>query len=185
MAYTEDTPQSSQTIAQTQPLILANFQGIKQLVDVNHVTFDDANEGKHKFLQMPEQSSAPTTAANEGGLYTKEASSVANLFFRRESDGDELQLTGAFTTGTTDGQFIIPGGLIVKWGLRSTIVGNATVTFGSAFPNNAYSVQISQVRNDTQTRVMYVRPSTLSVTGFSVRSTSGGGSGLYFIAIGD
>ena len=185
MAYTEDVPKAAQTIAASQPIINANFQGIKTLIEVNHVTFDDADEGKHAFLQMPEQAAAPTTGASEGAVYTKDDGTKTQLYWREESNGTEYQLSGAFTTGTTDGLFTLPGGLIVKWGLRSTISGNATVTFGTPFPNNAYNVIISQVRNDSTAKVMNITPGSLSVSKFTVKSTSGGSSGLYFIAIGN
>lgn len=36
---------------------------------------------------------APTTAANEGGLYTKNDGDQTELYFRGESDGDETQIT--------------------------------------------------------------------------------------------
>jgi len=47
-----------------------------------------------KALHLTE-TTAPTTSANEGALYTKESSSASELFFREESSGDEVQITKA------------------------------------------------------------------------------------------
>lgn len=44
-------------------------------------------------FNMGEQSAAPTTAANTGSLYTKVDNATTTLFFRRESSGDEVQIT--------------------------------------------------------------------------------------------
>ena len=85
MAYNSDIPQSTDDPSQSQGQILANFQELNTFTAVNHVALNDGDQGKHKFLQMPEQASAPSTGANEGGLYTKEVSGTTQLFFREES----------------------------------------------------------------------------------------------------
>lgn len=184
MAYDPDTPaNSAEDPSQSQPKITANFQELNTFCSVNHVSLNDGDQGKHKFLQMPEQSSAPTTAANEGGLYTKEVSGVTQLFFRDESDGSERQMTGAFTTGVSDGQFVIPGGLTVKWGRRDGIGDNSTITFSTPFSSSFYNVQLTLIRNDTGNRFIYAKDGSFSVTGFGVRTNSGS-TGVFFVAIG-
>lgn len=50
--------------------------------------------GSYSNVNLTE-GSAPTTAANEGALYTKDTSGQPELFYREESDGDEIQLTSA------------------------------------------------------------------------------------------
>ena len=52
------------------------------------------------------EGTAPSTAAGEGKLYTKDTSGQPELFYREESDGDEVQITSAgnvvgFTSYTT------------------------------------------------------------------------------------
>lgn len=47
----------------------------------------------HDYLPLEEQASAPSTAANEMALYTKETNSTSEAFIREESDGDEVQVT--------------------------------------------------------------------------------------------
>lgn len=131
MAYTENIPQSGDNPSDSQPLILANFEAISSLVEVNHVGFNTGDSGKHNFMQMPEQGSAPTTAANEGALYTKEVSGATELFFRRESDGSELQLTGAETSGA-NGFFEFPGGIKLIWGTATTISVATDITIATS-----------------------------------------------------
>jgi len=98
VAYNENIPASTDQLKVSQADILANFQALKTLIDVNHETFGAAGEGKHKFLQMPRQLAAPTTAADEAGFFGARGatSGVMELFFRRENDGIKIP----FTSGT-------------------------------------------------------------------------------------
>src|SRR3990167_5144332 len=43
------------------------------------------------YLSLP-QTTAPTTAASEGVIYTKDSGTQPELFFREESSGDEVQI---------------------------------------------------------------------------------------------
>lgn len=80
MAYNADIPQASDDPSQSQGQILANFQALNTFLSVNHVDINDPTQGQHKFLQMPEQASAPSTAGNTGAVYTKEVSGATQLF---------------------------------------------------------------------------------------------------------
>jgi hypothetical protein len=128
MAYDENIPQPTDKMNVSQNDILQNFTAIKTAWDINHVTFDLANEGKHNYVSLPEQSAGPATAANEGALYTKQSAltSVAALFFRRESSGTEIEFTSALEAET--GWTRLPSGILLKWG-NTTATGLATVTF--------------------------------------------------------
>lgn len=139
MAYNPDIPQASDDPSQSQGQILANFQALNTFLSVNHVDLNDGDEGKHKFLQFPEQSSAPATAANEGALYTKAVSGATELFFREESNGAELQITGAFTAASP-GSVTLAGGLIMNWGSVSAGTTGATTTFDTPFTSAVYSL---------------------------------------------
>lgn len=101
MTYTSNIPVTGDTLGGTRDRIRTNFQEIASVVAVNHVAFNSLGEGKHKYLQMPEVTASgagvPTTAADEGGLYVDAdsgSSPTSALFFRKESDGDSIQLTG-------------------------------------------------------------------------------------------
>lgn len=119
-----------------------NFGQIATLVGVNHEAFNTADAGKHKFVQMPEQSSAPATAVNEGAVYTKAVSGATQLFFREESSGSERQITGAFTAAT-NGEATLPGGLTLKWGQSTTVGTTVTITYPVAFNTSTYVVLIT------------------------------------------
>ena len=71
MAYKNNIPQPTDRLKDSQGDILNNFAGIKTAWDINHVTFDDADEGKHKFITFPAQGAAPTFGATENGLYNR------------------------------------------------------------------------------------------------------------------
>lgn len=142
MAYNSSIPEAADDPTDSQGLIKDNFTAISTAFNLNHGHFDDPAEGKHLFLQMPEQTSAPATAANEGGVYTKVASGTTQLFFRDESNGTERQITGAFT-GATTGEFTIPGGLIIKWGQQG-MAGTSSQTVATGL-TSLYHVQISPI----------------------------------------
>lgn len=128
MAYSQNIPQPTDELKDSQADLLANFQAIKAAFDINHVTFDLADEGKHNYVSFPEQAAGPATAANELALYSKESTltSVAELFVRKESSGDEIEFTSSLQA--TDGWSRLPSGILIKWGYDST-VGAGTITF--------------------------------------------------------
>jgi len=141
--YTPNIPQPGDIPAQSQDQILQNFQSIDNGTDgfsLNHISFTNATvgeRGKHKFLQMPEQAAAPVTAVNEGAVYTKEASDPAlglstELFWRRESNGAEIRLTGV-TTAAAKGRTYLANGLMLQWGLEIAVANGAPISFDQAF----------------------------------------------------
>lgn len=183
MAYNPDIPQASDDPSQSQSQLLANFQELNTFLTVNHVSLNDGDEGKHKFLQMPTQSSAPTTGAAEGGLYAKDVSGTPELFYRKESDGSELQLTTAYTAASS-GQITFAGGLTMKWGV-SSFSGSGTsvnVTYATPFASTGYNVVASLVGGQSAFSVS----NTSSATGFTMArsSSSPSGQSFHWIAIG-
>ena len=154
MAYTPNIPQPTDRFRDSQPLILGNFIDINAAQNRNHVDFNMGTEsGKHKFLQMPQQGAAPTTAPGpEMGLYVKNSTltSAPEMFIRRDNDGIEIGMTEYLGAGT--GWSRLPSGLLIKWGFVAPSLPNpATITFpvGATIPvfNNLYSVQVSPANN--------------------------------------
>lgn len=193
--YTENIPISGDTLGGTRDRIRANFQLISSINSVNHVAYGALGQGKHKFLQMPEQLSAPTTGANEGGFYAKVGTNPAetNLFYRGESDNFEYQLTrvnsvetATFATNTppyianhNGGWTFLPGSMLLQYGRRNTIGASGTVTFPIAFTNIPYSVQIT---GDSGTGTFSAH--TLSTTGFSFTQSPPSTTAFFWVAIG-
>ena len=126
MAYNPDIPQAADDPSQSQGQILANFQELNTFLSVNHESLNSGTQGKHKFLQMPEQASAPATAANEGAIYTQESSFTGNTecVFRRESNGSEIEFTGLL--GAENGWTRLPSGILLKWGSSNANGSQAT-----------------------------------------------------------
>lgn len=157
------TPQPGDRISDTQVPILQNFTSINTAFNLNHSSFGTGNEGKHEFLQMPEQAGAPATLANEAGLYSAVGadSTVTELVFRRESNGTAIPFTESTLAAT--GWSRLPSGLIIKWG---EITSNGATAFNVAqiviYPAGAapafttvYGVQISPRATGVATTAQY------------------------------
>lgn len=141
MAYNQNIPQPADQLKNSQPQILGNFQEINTALNVNHVGFNVADEGKHKFLQMPRQGGSPTTAGTDLGLFALIGanSGVSELNFRRQADGEVIPFTEGLLANP--GWTILPSGLLVKWGSGVLPASGGSVT------NLAWTVPIQQAGN--------------------------------------
>ena len=207
MSYTQDIPISGDNLGGTRDRIRSNFQVISSTIAVNHVAFGGgAGEGKHKFLQMPEVtasgSGVPSTAVNEGGVYTEVGTNPAetNLFFRAENSGDSYQMThvdsariASFATagGVNDsGWTFLPGGLLLQYGIRAVAAkGTATtITYPKPFATAVYSITIGSVTTETPSpgaNNQFVLESSVGLTTFQiVNSSSSSTRKVYWQAIG-
>jgi len=146
MSYTYNKPDATDTISSSQSVIKDNFTAINGLVDVNHATFGDPNEGKHKTVSIsaiiPSGSLPIETLANEYALYT----TAAGLWLRPPSQaagnvGLDLNLT---EFDTTNYEFTLSNGFRVKWGQwqidTTYAVTPSPKVFYTPFPNNCYAV---------------------------------------------
>lgn len=143
MAYNPDIPAPTDVKSQSQADIKENFTQIKTVVDINHVTFGDADQGKHKYVTLPEQGAAPSTAANEIALYTKEIGGVSALFLRHEGDGTEVDITTA--TKAAAGYCKLPCGIMLIWGSGNMAGGTKTQAQGfvTNFSTSCLNVQVT------------------------------------------
>jgi hypothetical protein len=198
LTYTTLIPISGDSLGSTRDRIRVNFEQIFNVNGINHVNFNTADKGKHKFLQMPEQTSAPTTSTNEGGFYVKEAGSTANLFFRSEGNGSEYRITSVsdanistFGTNATyiddhaGGWSFLPGGLILQYGRRTSPGSSGTVTFPRPFPsgNAPFSIVVTNERSSA--RSANINNSSLSSTSFNYFMETSGSIALNWYAIGN
>ena len=189
MSYTLTPPSTGGTLLNTRDKIRTNFEIIQNSFEVNHSTYA-SGQGKHLFLQMPEQGSSPTTAANEAGFYAAEGNSVTQLFMRRESDGSLLQLTASDVTNTTaqatNGYTCLPGGLIYQWGQKSSPGTSGSVTFNKSFTGVPYVIILTIQHNSSANESATVKGDTApTASGFSYRTTSSSANTkLNWIAIG-
>lgn len=143
MTYIPNIPQPGDDPSISQDQILNNFQDLNTFLSQNHVSLNDANQGKHTILQMPIQGSAPSTASNEIALYSRTSGNTGNneLVFRRSSDGTLIEAT-AFL-GNTNGWTRLPSGILLKWGTGSgSGVVNVSISSNPGF-SAVYSAQIT------------------------------------------
>jgi len=88
-----DSPRDGDDKIRELKLAIHERMDVDHFLDLTGTSQTDTDGGKHRQVTLMESAAAPTTAANEGGVYTKEATGQSELFFREESDGDEVQIT--------------------------------------------------------------------------------------------
>jgi hypothetical protein len=159
MPLNTNMPLPSQTLGQTNNLILQNFNNIQANFVVNHVSWNSgADSGKHTYVTMPAQSAPPVTAAYEQSIFCQnDTASNPQLWIQPANSAAPnapYNITGfykypstpwaAFSRGTTT----LTSGIILKWGQSSVNAGSGTVSFLGAgnigpFPNTLFSILFS------------------------------------------
>ncbi len=73
MAYNQNIPQPADQLKNSQAELLENFAQIKTLIDINHETFGSANEGKHRFINLTNQTAVGdvASAANQISIFER------------------------------------------------------------------------------------------------------------------
>lgn len=193
-------PNSGQSLDDTRDAVRNNFSIIRTAQNLNHGAFDTANQGKHLFLQMPEQSAAPTTAVNEGGFYAKVGTHPAetNLFFRGENSGFEYQLTNAIAASTgrfsnntnyvgdnNGGWTFLPGGMIMQYGRKTNPGASGSVVFPITFPSALRPFSLIVTNERDSARSISINEANINSTGFGYFLETGGSTAINWIAIGN
>ena len=127
--------------------IQENFSAIDTAWDINHIGIGDSGQGKHNYVSLPEQGSAPTTAAAELALFTQDPTVTtdgAELYFRRESNGTVYPMTESNKIAGADtplsvGWTMLPSGILIKWGTIDTAGGDAGITFPTGTTDKAFT----------------------------------------------
>jgi len=134
MPYDNNTPLATDTIAATQQPIHDNYADIETLINVNHVGFNVADQGKHKFVTMPVQVADPATLANEVALYSKTSAltAVPELFVRKQNNGVVTEITSSL--GATPGWAFTSSGMLLKWGQLTALAADYPVGTNFLFP---------------------------------------------------
>lgn len=165
MAFNPAIPQPGDLLSNSQGDLLANNAALDASFSVNHLPFSDAsaNNGKHTFVELLQQSAKPTTAALEGTLYTKDDTTPTNrtqLFYIGDAGGAgiEYQLTKCIdaqiasfgnkiltSAGHFSGWTFLPGGLIMFYGSVNTPGTTGSVAYNFGFPSGtgAFSITLS------------------------------------------
>lgn len=185
-SYNPNIPSAGTRIDRTFQQISTNFQELNSQYGTSgdHIAFTaSTNNGKHNKSTYPEQSAAPTTAANEVAVYSKQnaTSSVSDLYVRREGSGSELQITASQLTASS-GEGSTVDGLQIRVAQNQSYTGSGaaqTFTYATAFPTNTLAaVLVPQNSNTT----MQVNAGSYSSTGFQVIAIAN--CSFSYIAIG-
>lgn len=199
MTYDPAIPAANDDPSDSQGEIQTNFNTIKVAFDLNHVALGSGgSQGKHKFLEMPNQATIPAgLVANEGTLYTKLVSSISQLFYSPDASGNEYQLTFAIpanlaTFKTNPGWSYLPGGLLLLYGtVAPTSSTTVTINFAALglpnFSSPAFNIQVTRQRTTSDpgsSFQYYVDNTTVATTGFNILNRDGHTYGYYWMAIG-
>ena len=138
MAYTANIPQPTDQINNSQPQLLANFQSIDTLVNVNHVNFDDpsGNQGKHKWSAYPGPSPSytPPVVAGEVTLFNSlDTTTGVNELTIIKSNGNQVFATESILSPNTPptqlgiGWTRFPSGILMVWNVTNSAVTTGKV----------------------------------------------------------
>jgi len=144
--YTRDRPNPPNNPSSDVPSMKINNNSIDDLIDVDHFSFNEANGGLHRQMQIVNQAAIPVgLIAGEGTLYTKAASGASQLFYSRDASGIEIQMTSTGITpqsitptytpananpGTLTYVTFLPGNTVLITGTIVGASGTQQVTFG-------------------------------------------------------
>lgn len=182
MAYNSNIPQPTDQINVSQADILNNFTALGAIMQVDNGVY-----------LLPENAVDPTTAANQAAFYAKEQDSSTHLFWRKESDGTVVSMTGRRSSVSKDaGWTMLPSGVVIKMG--SVSVNNAQTplfsTFAATAPIYTEVPSVMVTINNSAAIAYSVKVHTITTTGFTVMVLTSAGTipgvnvEVDFVAIG-
>lgn len=118
MAWNPNIPQAFDVMSDSQSDLLDDYRAINSFMNINHVDFNGADQGKHKYVQFPVQSSAPATLSTEVALFSRLATQVITtqvptICFKNSSNGAVYEF--GIGRGSTAGWARLPSGALMKW----------------------------------------------------------------------
>lgn len=204
MAYNANIPMPTDQLSQSQADLLGNFQALSTLINVNHVDFASADQGKHKWVTFPVQAGSPPIAfgAGEVALYSflNPITSQNELYVNKTNQATVTQIPGTASIlsvtsnpgNNVSGWTYLPSGILLKWG-NSTATGSTVINFpvAATIPvfTNVMSVLVTPFAaggadSNIAVRISSFTNTTMTVYG-SPRITSGAAAaGFQYLAIG-
>jgi hypothetical protein len=204
MAYNNNIPQPTDQLSQSQSDILGNFQAIQTLIDVNHVDFASADQGKHKWVTFPVQAGSPPIVFGAGELalysFLNTVTSQNELYINKTNQVTVTQIptTASILSVTSNpgnnvsGWTYLPSGIILKWG-NSSANGNTVISFpvAATIPvfTNVMAILLTPYAVSAADSNISVRLSSFTNTTFNVygsaRITTGAAVATFqYLAIG-
>jgi len=182
VSFQPNIPQPGDLISVSQNDILQNFQALDTSWSVNHVDFNAVNDGKHKFVEMPNQGSDPSGAATQFTLFSKLAAGNSELHYKRDASGSSYQLTSGNPSPVASGYTFLPGGLLMQWRFVASPTDQQIITFPTAFSATPFCVQLTVSRNGTSAGDH--NATSVTSTQFRIRLGSNSNDGVWVLAIG-
>jgi len=192
--YNRDIPDGPNNPSQDQPKMKVNTNSTDDLINVDHVSFQQADGGNHRKSTYLSNTytlvAPPASIAGQVVVYAYNTGPGGNaLALVRDGVATGFQLTNtqypALTA--TDGFSWLPGGIIIQWGKKAAPGSSGVVTFPLSFPsgNPPLSIQVSLERNSGNQSVTVDSATPPSAAGFDYLSSTGGSVNLFWIAIGN
>ena len=168
-----DVPLLGQSLNQTQNPIRQNFSDVYTGFNVDHASFNDANQGNHKKVTFLPQANnpLPATIANGFVMYDAIPDAGANAAYPITVASNELILlkNGASVAipltaadKSTNGWCYLPSGILLKWGQNPMNSGgssgaNTPVVYpvGATIPvfQNVFQIMLGQRFTTGQTSI--------------------------------
>jgi len=188
MAFNSTIPQATDEESQSQAQLLANFAEIQTFINVNHVTFNVPDQGKHKFIHFPLQTVVPApgptqfppaTSTTEFGIYNAINGAGTRALWLRKTNAagvitGDIDITTVTTLAGVEGPEItwtLPCGIYMKFGWTTADAATPTV-YVTPFPTATLSVQLTHRVHgaNSQKYIQVLDDATLLRTGFSTRA---------------
>lgn len=187
--FNDAIPAAPNNPSADQPDMLQNNISTNAILDVDHITFNTANGGKHKYVRIPTPVAPVVTGTQEWEVYTGNSAfdvGMIDMFFARPNNaGNDTLLRTTAISNSANGYTQLFGGLIIQWGTSTKTSGGST-SFPIAFPAQCYGVTTTVFENNNNRHFVFVR--TISSASFTVASRDSGGNDesntFFWIAIG-
>ena len=152
--YTRDIPFATHTPASDQPNMQVNTNSTDDLIQVDHISFNDANAGKHNHVTFHNAQSDPTLQNSETQIYPKtfgSGTTYLETYTAAKTNGG-AQINGylpfvkcmvRFTSIAMNGAITPTAGYLnvnVNTVVQSAGGNVITVTFTTALPSNTYYI---------------------------------------------
>src|SRR4030095_2247930 len=156
-SYTLNIPDAPNNPSVDQPNMKVNTNSIDDLLDVDHVSFNDNNGGIHRQVRMRNQG-APGLGDGEGCLYADQVNGNSWPIWQNAIGTYEIiAFPVSLPPGPDFTQGVVPlaGKMIMQFGKVDTTTNgnnNATVvSFPATFPNQVYNIQVTTKLNTFNT----------------------------------
>lgn len=180
--YSTGIPATNNDPSVDQPNMLVNNDSIASILGgdstVDMIGFNDNDGGWHRKVTFVNQSSNPGSAAGQYVEFSKQSSSVSEMFAQKDAVSAAIQLTRGVPSTVDGGYTYLPGGLLMQWKNVAIASTTGTFTFTVPFTTSLLSVFLGP----QQATTMYVSAS--STTSVTVTRSGSGASGCWVTVIG-